>query len=559
MSAASAPCVPVSEPFASHVSVALVRQQVGVSPSDPGVNQDALCQHRASSHSEQPAITEIVDDVDTSVSIPESFHAMNPDAISFTMRDTSLVHNGQLYPDLEGDWEQVQCVQAGGVGSMDDGEEFLWKKSNVSTSKSIMVSPEHQEQTLPFRMIGDVPEVLGIAPKQVQKVHFLLDMAVKMPSGVFTDKALPTPAHTLKVNETFTTNFYIALHNVTSAPGIRGDGTSYPAYTPNHVGARVKLPHVGLKIDRWRYHLVGYEDKEIIQFIEFGFPLGLSSLPDLECSTRNHGSAYQWYGYVDKFVCTEVTEGGMSGPIKKAPWWNTIVSPLMIAHKKVRDRRTLYDATFGEKSLNNSTPSDNYMGVPCKYTFPKIQDYRDMILTCGPGSWMWKRDLSRFYLQLPLDPTEYHRVAVIWRGFFFFFVGLAFGLRHSGLQGQKVTDAVSWILRRLGRDIGEGRPFNICNYVDDLGGVEKTKKRASDAFLGLNSLLSELGLKESLKKAEPPTTTITYLGVQFDSVKMTMSVPPDKITEIKAEIGAWTRKTPSPRKSCRVFLESCSG
>ena len=168
---------------------------------------------------------------------------------------------------------------------------------------------------------------------------------------------------------------------------------------------------------------------------------------------------------------------------------------------------------------------------------------------------MWKRDLSRFCLQLPLDPTEYHRVGIVWRGLFFFFVGLAFGLRHSGLQGQKVTDAVSWTLRRLGQESdGEGSPFQVCNYVDDIGGVEPNKERAVVAYNKLSWLLSDLGLGESLKKAEPPTTRITYLGVEFDSIKMTMSVPPDKITEIKAEIGQWARKTTITRRDLQSLL-----
>ena len=167
---------------------------------------------------------------------------------------------------------------------------------------------------------------------------------------------------------------------------------------------------------------------------------------------------------------------------------------------------------------------------------------------------MWKRDLSRFFLQLPLDPTEFNRVGVVWRGCFFFFVGLAFGLRHSGLQGQKVTDAVSWILRGFGKEAGDSRPYQVCNYVDDLGGVEKNLDRATAAYNKLNWLLSDLGLKESLKKAEPPTTCITYLGVEFDSIKMTMSVPPDKITEIKAEIGMWVRKTTITKRDLQSLL-----
>ena len=204
--------------------------------------------------------------------------------------------------------------------------------------------------------------------------------------------------------------------------------------------------------------------------------------------------------------------GGMTGPFKLAPWWDTIVSPLMTAHKKPQSHRKVFDATFGDNSLNNATPSDVYMGQPCQYTFPKIEDYRQMVLKAGPGSMMWKRDLSRFFLQLPLDPSEYRRVAVVWRGLFFFFLGLAFNLRHSGLDGQKVTDALAWILRRLGLESGDGREFGCCNYVDDMGGVESTKARAEESYQKLGWLMKDLGLDESKEKAEPPTTCLTYLG-----------------------------------------------
>ena len=277
-------------------------------------------------------------------------------------------------------------------------------------------------------------------------------------------------------------------------------------------------------------------------------------MPELESTERNHGSAYQWYSHVDKFICTEVKEGGMTGPFKLAPWWNTVVSPIMTAHKKPLSRRTVFDATFGEKSLNNATPSNFYMGQPAHYTFPKIQDYVEMILNAGPGAYMWKRDLARFFLQLPLDPTEYHRVAVVWRGLLFFFIALAFGLRHSGLNGQRTTDAVSWIVRGLGTESDDGKPFQVVNYVDDTGGVESSKERAEDAFCKMGLLLVDLGLEESVKKAEPPSTKMTFLGVEFDSIAMTMSVPPAKLTEVKAEIRLWLRRTTINKKELQSLL-----
>ena len=46
-------------------------------------------------------------------------------------------------------------------------------------------------------------------------------------------------------------------------------------------------------------------------------------------------------------------------------------------------------------------------------------------------------------------------------------------------------------------------------------------------------LLAELGLEESLSKACPPATIQTCLGEQFDTVQMTLSVTPTRLTEIE--------------------------
>ena len=55
---------------------------------------------------------------------------------------------------------------------------------------------------------------------------------------------------------------------------------------------------------------------------------------------------------------------------------------------------------------------------------------------------------------------------------------------------QRVTDAVTWILRCFGLESDEEKPYDVVNYVDDLGGVEKTLARAITAFEKLGWLLS---------------------------------------------------------------------
>ena len=457
----------------------------------------------------------------------------------------------QYYQDLVVDLEQVRRVQDGGVGNMSSTTQYSWKSKikglGLDTCTSI-------EKALPLADVDDIPALLGLAPKQIQKVGVLQDLVVKLPGGDFCDKILPTSQHHLQVNDVFTADYFVALHNVTSAQGMRADGSSYEAFTSNHLGARISLPHTKLRLDRWRHHLIGYGSVEICQFLEFGFPIGTDPEQELECKFRNHGSSYMWYSHVDKFIAKELTECGVTGPFSLSPWKSIVISPLMTAHKKPMSRRTVFDATYGDWSVNNATPGDQYLGQPTAYTYPKVEDYRLLILKEGRGCFMWKRDLSRFFLQLPMDPVDYSKVGMIWRGLIFFFVALAFGLRHSGLNGQRVTDAVAWILRRLGLDTDDEKPYNVENYVDDMGGVESALARAESAFATLGWLLKDLGLDESKDKAESPSTTMTYLGIEFDSMAMEMRVPADKLQEIKSEIRIWLRRTTITKKELQSLL-----
>jgi hypothetical protein len=477
-------------------------------------------------------------------------HILDPSAMQFIWRDPNLVHKGLLRPDLDHDWASVQAVQAGGAGPQCEADYGLWGHVLPVTSKA-----SHHADLLPFSLTpDDLGGGLPAPARPLLRASSLKDKIILTPSGPFIDKVLPAPAQPLLPREIFTPEYFSSLHNLVAAAGIRADGSTYPALTPNYMGARIRLEHVGLKIDRWRYHLRGYEHADILQHVEFGFPLGLVDFPELKSCSRNHGSSYGFFTHVDKFVSEEIQLGGLAGPFEKVPWWDTVLSPLMTAPKKPSSRRTVYDASFGDFSLNNSTPGEFYLGQPCVYTYPKIDDFRRLVLRCGPGSFMFKRDLSRFFLQIPLDPVEYHRVGMLWRGLFFFFIGLAFGLRHSGLQGQRLTDALSWIHRRLGLETANGEQFNVVNYSDDLGGCETELLRAEESFTKLKQLMDDLGLEESTKKAEAPANQLVYLGVMFDSILMQMRVPPEKLSEIKSEIGQWSRKTTITRRNLQSLL-----
>ena len=483
---------------------------------------------------------------------------MDADAHPFLPMESSVARQSVITLNMDSDWSEVQRINAGGLDTSCVPAVSTWEKGAI-LKKSFLSrkSPRVEDDPLfPFLPFMDDPNLLdGPAPaKPVLRTKDLEILPVMVNGKQFEDRQLPAPKVSLSPHPRFTPTYFVALGNIVAASGYDHQGFSYPADTPNFMGARIPLVHTALNIERWRHHLIGYEAAELVQFLQYGFPLGLREAPEIESCARNHGSSYQFFPFLDEFIAGEILKGGLTGPYEASPWPDTIYAPLMTAPKKPDSRRAVFDATFGNKSLNNSTPSDHYLGQPCTYTFPKINDFRELVLRCGPGSFLWKRDLSRYFLQLPLCPTEYRRVGIIWRGLTFFFIGLMFGLRHSGLQGQKVTDAVAWIHRQQGLDTAEQKSFHIVNYSDDLGGVESTLERAQRSFLGIADLLLDLGLKESKSKAIAPSTEMTYLGVMFNTKNMTMSVPPDKLTELKSIIDKWARRSTSTKKELQSLL-----
>ena len=366
---------------------------------------------------------------------------------------------------------------------------------------------------------------------------------------MFTDRKLPDTDYLFSpgVSDQTHRDYYTELHRAVSA-----SGQDYPAGTPNCEGARIPLTHSKLNIAAW-IDVVPDTNPRLLDYLMFGFPLGLDPNFRIESTLKNHSSSYMYYNYVDKFVSTELKEGGIIGPFHSVPMDNINISPLMTAHKNPCSRRIVFDTPIGDHSLNNNTPKDTYRGAPTEYDFPSVDTLEEMVLRAGKGALMWKRDLSRYYLQLPLDPVEYNKTSFIWRQQLFIFIGLMFGLRHSGLAGQQVTTAITQAHNKAGTKLEPYTEFNSVNYCDDLGGVE-VGVRAWLSFYMIAVLLKELGLAESEPKASPPSTDMIYLGVRFDSVSLRKSVPPEKLAVLVDLLEKWSRKVKAGKKDLQSIV-----
>ena len=92
------------------------------------------------------------------------------------------------------------------------------------------------------------------------------------------------------------------------------------------------------------------------------------------------------------------------------------------------------------------------------------------------------------------------------------------------------------------------------NYADDFAGAEANHNVAKHSFDALGQLLLDIGLHESKSKACEPSTSMTYLGVSFDTIDMCMHVESDKIVELKNVLVKWARITVAKKHELQSIL-----
>ena len=67
-------------------------------------------------------------------------------------------------------------------------------------------------------------------------------------------------------------------------------------------------------------------------------------------------------------------------------------------------------------------------------------------------------------------------------------------------------------------------------------------------------MLNELGIEEASSKASAPSTKMEFLGILFDTEKMQLEIPDDKLTEVRALVLSWLEKVSAKRKELESLL-----
>ena len=303
---------------------------------------------------------------------------------------------------------------------------------------------------------------------------------------------------------------------------------------PNYVGCKILLPS-GFHFEYLENKLVHYKDKQIIQFLRYGFPVDHNRSTGVNKPVSNHKGASEFAIQVKEALDREVGMGGSLGPFAVAPFEKTCFSPLnSVPKKNVEQRRLILDLSFPEhNSINLGIPKHTYLGVPDKMELPSIDKLVERIVKLGKGCKVFKIDLQRAYKQVFICPGDFYLMSFTFQEMVYTDCTLSMGSRSSAKCCQRVSDMVVFIY------INDG--FFAINYLDDFGGAD-TEQRAWIAYQHLKNVLLNCGLQEALDKSCPPTTCMTFLGIEVNTITLTLSIPADKLLEILEVQALWKEK-----------------
>ena len=317
---------------------------------------------------------------------------------------------------------------------------------------------------------------------------------------------------------------------------------------PNFMGLRIPVQSQ-LKISSWKKYLRQYWDHQLLDLIEYGFPLDFNRTVQLTSTETNHYSALQYPDHVSKYLQEEIQHKAIIGPFQQMPF-PCHISPFLTRDKpNSTNRRVILDLSFPlGHSVNEGVPKNKYLGTYFQLSYPSIDDMVSKLKQLGPEALIYKIDISRAFRHIRIDPGDLDLLGLKHDNYYVD-VTLPFGFRHGSVFFQRCTDAVRYVMKE------HFHCPNLYNYIDDLIYIA-LPGHIDEAYSALMSLLTELGLDISISKLVPPTTVAICLGIEIDTVNQTLRIPDDKLQEIRQMVHNYSKKTQVTKKQLQSLLGS---
>ena len=277
-------------------------------------------------------------------------------------------------------------------------------------------------------------------------------------------------------------------------------------------------------------YLEGYDNtlsNFLVEGFQFGFKIPYQGPRQFRLSS-NLPSIKGKESILNHRLQQELLSNRIAGPFTEPPFPNIQVSPLgLVPKKSPGEYRLIHHLSYPEGgSINHHIPQEF-----CTVQYQSVHTAIEIIKQLGKGALLAKTDIENAYKQIPIHPDDFELLGFMAHGQYYYDKTLPFGLSYACNLFEKFSSALQWILHSK---------FSVphCVHVLDdflfLGPPQSSE--CYSALLAFHVLAKEIGLPVKTEKTVYPTTQLTFLGLEFDTVCFEVRLPHDKLVQLKSEI-----------------------
>ena len=314
----------------------------------------------------------------------------------------------------------------------------------------------------------------------------------------------------------------------------------------NYAGAKIPLDtHLNLPFLDTQVH--GQAGKEVLAWLRYGFTVGLDfSLPSHPNTDQfdhpewkkkpdlNHGTATNHPDHVNRHIEKELDAQTLFGPFEGKPFTYIHLAALMSRDKSSSIwKRIIEDFKFPIGYALNSMVSDlYYLNRQHALALPSPLDLSKLILKKGRGCLLASFDFKSAFRQIKTDVSTYPWVNFKWQGKIYSDNCVVYGMKDAMLIQQLVSNTIAHVLHIDGHV--------VIIYCDDGAVVIDPGELGKAQFNKVLNKLKQMGFRLSEEKTSWPSHILIWIGIVFNSLLMTMSVPKEKIDLTLKLVNKWS-------------------
>ena len=156
--------------------------------------------------------------------------------------------------------------------------------------------------------------------------------------------------------------------------------------------------------------------------------------------------------------------------------------------------------------------------------------------------YMAKIDIRNAFCLLPVHPADRHMLGMRWNGEVYIDTCLPFGSRSAPKLFNILAEFLAWIAQ-------QHKVSFLIHYLDDFLTMGPPSSLSCQHNLDtITQICNYLGVPLALEKVKGSLTSLPFLGILLDTIKMEARLPEEKLSKLREDVAQWvSRKTPLRR------------